>query len=265
MTNTPTVGTTNTFVYNPYSFQTGLGYDDDYGYLDFASNPMSMDGSIFSNGFGTPLPMPMMGMGSTPQDYYNQMREYQRFNTDFNVEQAQQQRNAEMRINASMEGVKGAATVLKDKIMHNEQDQIEEAYNNYVKAVGAAYGEGTPQEIAARAKNLYAQMNGGKTIVDDLREYGHSSLIQGFLHSLSFGTYDRHSAEDNISTITGAPVGTGEKSAQNIGRIGGSAVIGGTIYGIASKVFKSVKAGKIGLIAGLGALAMSFITGKVTT
>lgn len=72
------------------------------------------------------------------------------------------QRNADLRINASVEGVQGAAANLKDKILQNEQDQIQEAYKAYVDSVRAAYGDGTEQEVQSRAKSLYAQMNGGK-------------------------------------------------------------------------------------------------------
>ena len=169
-----------------------------------------------------------------------------------------------MRINASMEAIKNSATVLKDKIMANEQDQIEEAYKRYVNTVGVAYGEGTKEEIMARANTLYAQMNGGRTLVQDLREYSHGSATQGFIQAATFGMYDRRSAEDNISTITGAPVGTGEKTKHNLGRLAGAGTIGGIAYGIA-KACKSGKAKIIGLAAAGVSALMSFITGKVST
>ena len=173
------------------------------------------------------------------------------------------QRNADMRINASMEGIKNSAAALRDKIINNEQDQIEEAYKQYVNSVAVAYGDGTPQEIISRAKTLYEQMT-GKSIIEDIRQYGHGSMTQGFIQSLTFGTYNRTSAEDNVSKITGSPVGTGEKTKHNIGRLAGAGTIGGIAYGIA-KGFKSGKAKIIGLIAGGVAAAASFLTGKVTT
>ena len=133
-------------------------------------------------------PAPMMGVGmGNNQNYFDNMKEYQKFYVDYNIDQQKMNRNADMRINASMEAIKNSATVLKDKIMANEQDQIEEAYKRYVNTVGVAYGEGTKEEIMARANTLYAQMNGGKTLVQDLREYSHGSATQGFIQAATFG------------------------------------------------------------------------------
>ena len=104
----------------------------------------------------------------------------------------------------------------------------------------------------------------GKTIVQQLREYGHGSMTQGFIQSLTFGAFNRKSAEDNVSMITGAPVGTTEKTKHNAGRLAGAATVGAIAGGIA-KACKSGKAKIIGLAAGGIAAAISFITGKVTT
>lgn len=245
------------FQYNPNPY----GDFDDLD-LDYSTYPM-MGGSIFGGGFMSPAPMMGVGM-SNNQNYFDNMKEYQKFYVDYNIDQQKMNRNADMRINASMEAIKNSATVLKDKIMANEQDQIEEAYKRYVNTVGVAYGEGTKEEIMARANTLYAQMNGGKTLVQDLREYSHGSATQGFIQAATFGMYDRRSAEDNISTITGAPVGTGEKTKHNLGRVAGAGTIGGIAYGIA-KCCKSGKAKIIGLAAAGVSALMSFITGKVTT
>jgi hypothetical protein len=219
---------------------------------------MGLGGSIF-NGYMTPT----MGYN---QNYFDNMKQYQKFNIEYNIDQQKMSRNADMRINASMEAIKNSATVLKDKIMANEQDQIKIAYDNYVNAVANAYGEGTPAEIKARAATLYASMNNNVTLAQDLREYSHGSLTQGFIQSLTFGAYDRNSAEDNISYITGAPVNTGEKTKHNIGRFLGAGTLGGIAGGITKAVGKS--SGKAGIIGGAVAglsLLMSFITGKVTT
>ena len=245
------------FQYNPCPY----GDFDDLD-LSYSIYPMGM-GSIFGGGFMSPAPMLGMGMG-TSQNYFDNMKEYQKFYVDYNIDQQKMNRNADMRINASMEAIKNSATVLKDKIMANEQDQIEEAYKRYVNTVGVAYGEGTKEEIMARANTLYAQMNGGRTLVQDLREYSHGSATQGFIQAATFGMYDRRSAEDNISTITGAPVGTGEKTKHNLGRLAGAGTIGGIAYGIA-KACKSGKAKIIGLAAAGVSALMSFITGKVST
>jgi hypothetical protein len=216
-----------------------------------------MGGSIFGNGYMSPLT-------DNNQNYFDNMREYQKFNVEYNIEQEKLARNADMKINASMEAIKNSARVLKDKIVANEQDQIMEAYEKYVNTVAQAYGEGTPEEIKARATTLYAQMNGNQSIIDDLRQYAHSSTTQGFIQSMTLGGFDRKSAEDNISEITGAPVNTGEKTKQNVGRVAGAATFGTLAYTL-SKCLHSGKAKVIGwAAAGISAL-MSFITGKVTT
>jgi len=243
---------------NPYYDIEDL--DPTYSTYPMYNSPMGMDGSIFGMGM-----MPMMGMGcGNNQSYFDNMRDYQRFYIDYNVDQQRMQRNADLRINASMEAVQSRFATLKDKINANEQGQIQEAYNNFVAAVANAYGAGSEQEIKARAASLYTQLNGGKTIAQDLRESGHSSFTQGLIHGVTFGLVDSRSAEDNISQITGAPVGTGEKAKQNFGRLAGAGVIGGIAGGIAHAC-KSGKAAVIGLAAGAIAAISSFITGKITT
>lgn len=254
--------------FTPNAFSSQYMFDD-LDMLDYGSTSPIMGASVFGGGFAAP-PVMGMGMGFSNQSYYDNMKDYQRFSIDYNIDQQRMNRNADMRINASMEAVKGSATTLKDKIMKNEQDQVKEAYDNYLKTVAAAYGDGTPQEIAARAKSLYAQMNGGKTLVQDLREYGHGSFTQGMLNSLALGTYYRHSAEDNVSYVTGAPVATGEKASQNLGRLTGAGVAGGLAFGAAKGLGKMLpklgaKAGVVGLGVAAGAALLSFITGKVTT
>lgn len=248
------------FQYTPY---TSSMYDLDETDLNYGMYPMSMNGSIFG---GADMMMPMAGCygGMNNTSYFNNMKDYQKFYVDYNIDQQKMQRNADLKINGSVEGIQTAAANLKDKILQNEQDQIQEAYKAYEDSVRAAYGEGSDQEIRSRALTLYTSMNGGKSLIQDLRENSHGSATQGFIQSLSFGMYDRHSAEDNISDITGQPVGTGEKTKQNVGRIAGAGTIGGIVYGIA-KALKSGKAGIIGL-ATAGVIGLiSFISGKATT
>ena len=248
----------------------GLPYN--YGYLSdpymdiedldptYSTYP-GMGGSIFSMS-------PMMyggGMlGGMGPEYFNQMKDYQKFFVDYNVDQQKLQRNADLRINGSMEAIQSTYNALKDKIDKNEQGQIEEAYNNFVNAVKNAYGQGTPAEVKARASSIYSQLSGGKTLVQDLRSNSHGSFVQGVINSLAFGLYDRRSAEDNISAITGSPVSTGDKTSQNMGRLIGAGAVGLMLGAIGSKI-----GGKTGRLIGLGAgvlsAIMSFATGKVTT
>lgn len=248
-----------TFQYNPYT-----SYDLDYMDLDYSTYPMGMNGSIFNSAPGL-IPM-APGGGWNNQSYFDNMKDYQKFYIDYNIDQQKMQRNADLRTNASVEGIVGAANNLKDKILQNEQDQIPKAFQAYVDSVARAYGEGTPQEIKSRALSIYSNLNGGKSLIRDLRENSHSSALQGFIQSLTFGAYYQNSAEDNISQITGQPVGTGEKTMQNIGRIGGAATVGGLTYALTNHIGKlKGKAGIIGLIAGAVAGTLSFLTGKVTT
>lgn len=256
--------------------------------LNYGSYPMYGAGSVFGNGFAT---TPMMGMGMpmvggggyNMQDMYDNMSQQQQYQTDYQIKQQELNRNADLRINAPMEAIKGAAMALKDKITSNEQDQIQEAYERYVNAVAAAYGNADPAVIKARANNLYTNMNNGVSLVQELRQHGHGSATQGFIQSLTFGLYDRNSAEDNISVITGSPVGTTEKTNHNLGRLAGAATVGGIAGGAVKALTKSSKlaaapgiigkiagkmkgkAGLIGLaVAGIAA-GISFLTGKVTT
>ena len=256
------------FVYpNPYYDIEDL----DPTYSSYPAYGYGMGGSIFS------APMLGMPMGNNPQDYFNQMRQYQQFYNDYNVEQQKLQRNADLRINGSMEAIQSTYNALKDKILKNEQGQVLDAYNNFVNAVGTAYGDGTEQEIKARASTLYMQLSGGKTLVQDLRENGHSSFLQGMLHTMTFGTYYSASPEDNISAITHTPVANEDKVAQNIGRVVGAGVVGtvaagvalkmGQILGAASKFAKVAgKAGIVGLaVAGLAAVISLFTAAKSST
>lgn len=272
------VSPVGSFQYNPYIY-------DDLD-MNLGTYPMmGMDGSIFGTGFMTPG----MGFGfGMNNQYFDNMKDYQKFYIDYNIDQQKMQRNADLRINASVEGVKEAAELLKDKVVNNEQDQIPGAFHRYVESVRAAYGSGSEHEITSRALTLYTNMNKGRSLFEDLRDYGHGSATQGFIHALTFGMYNKRSAEDNISEISGSPVGTGEKAKHNLGRVAGAATAGLTAAGITKMLSKGTqkgvqeaakastkgvgkylkfgkKAGIIGLIVGATAAALSFITGKVTT
>lgn len=250
------------FQYNPYAMD---GFDE----IDMTYNsPLAMGGSIFDGsgygGFGMGMmPMPMAGGGVTgydPKSYFNNMKDYQKFYIDYNVDQQNMQRNADLRINASLEGIKDAAAVLRDKIKQNEQDQVPAAFKAYVQSVGAAYGEGSGKEVEYRALSLYEQMT-GKSLIQDLRDNGHSSFTQGLLQSLTFSATYRTSAEDNISAITGQPVGTSEKVSQGCGKVLGAGTVGAALGALAGKLSHS---GKVGTIVGLAAAGLSAVLAFVT-
>ena len=73
----------------------------------------------------------------------------------------------------------------------------------------------------------------GKSLIQDLRDNGHSSFTQGLLQSLTFSATYRTSAEDNISAITGQPVGTSEKVSQGCGKVLGAGAAGAALGALA--------------------------------
>ena len=227
-------------------------------------------------GMGTSF-NPMFGMGGMDSSYFDNMKNYQQSWNNYYLDAQKMQRNNDVKLNGAMEAIQETAANLRDKIAQNEQDQIPEAYKNYLNAVKNAYGDASEEEINSRALSLYNQMS-GKTLVQDLRDHGHTSLLQGLLQSVTLNTYYRRSAEDNIAEITHQSVPAGEKMEQNIGRIAGCGVVGAAAYGAVKLLaghsgkilqgatkFLTTKAGIIGAaVAGLVALT-SIFTSKVST
>lgn len=261
---------TGLFQYSPTYLQ---NYADIDG-IDMISNPYSMTGSIFgANGMGS------MGMGFDPnKSYFENMKDYQKQWNEYYVDQQKINRQNDVAVNAPMEAIRETATNLKDKILHDEQDQIENAYIKYYNSVRSAYGqEGTEEEINSRALSLYTQLNGGRSLVQDLREHGHSSFLQGFIQTVSLGMYGKKSAEDNIAEITRQEVPMGEKIEQNAGRIAGITTVGAGAYGLTKALsgntgailkalgkFATSKAGIFSLVAA-GAVALTTLfTSKIS-
>lgn len=250
--------------------------------LSSYSGTMGMNGSIFSNpamtGMNPYNPMFGMGLGMGDSSYFDNMKQYQQNWTNYYVDSQKLQRNSDLKINGAMEAIEETAANLKDKINHNEQDQIQEAYQKYLAAVKNAYGEGSEEELNSRALAMYTQLNGGTSLVQDLRNNGHTSFLQGFIQSISLGAYGRKSAEDNISEITHQEVPMGEKTEQNVGRVAGFATIGVAAYGATKalsghgtgilktvgKFFKT-KAGIVSAIVAGTVVAITLLTSKVTT
>lgn len=238
--------------------------------LDYSMYPMmGMNGSIFS---AAPYMSPGVA-GADQTSYFDNMKQYQKFYNDMNVEQQKMQRNADLQITGAMESIEETAANLRDKIAHNEQDQIKEAYQKYIDSVKRAYGEGNEEDINSRAMALYRRLT-GKTIVQDLRDNGHNSFLQGVFQSLTFGLFSKKSSEDNIAEITGQRVNEGEKISQNVGRIAGAGAVGTATYAILNTLAKNSqiigskigsKAPIIGLAAGIISATLSFITGRATT
>lgn len=266
-----------TFRYMPMTTPFSCDFDKiDMMSMGSYTGAMGMSGSIFNPAMGFGF-NPAFGMGGMDSSYFDNMKNYQQNWNNYYVDSQKMQRNNDVKLNGAMEAIQETAANLKDRIAQNEQDQIPEAYKKYLNAVKNAYGEASEEEINSRALTMYTQLT-GKTIVQDLREHGHSSLLQGLLQTVTLNTYCRRSAEDNIADITHQSVPLGEKTEQNIGRIAGLGVIGATAYAAVKALagksggilkgaakFLTTKAGFIGAaVAGAVALGTIF-SSKVST
>lgn len=183
------------------------------------------------------------------------------------VRQQQKMRNADLKLNSPQEGIVKQASYLHEKIMRNEQQQIQEAYQNFKESVRAMYGDASDEEIANRASTLYKQMT-GLSITDDIRQYGRGSFTQGFLQTVSLGIADKKTAEENVSELTGQPVGRYERGKKIAGNIAGGAVFGGAAAISSGYLLKAFCKGMknkpfiAGLIGGTVGLVTALITSK---
>ncbi len=263
-------------MFSSYANQVMLNDLTDSCYYPQLVNPaMTMNGSIFPGmgmgvGMGTYPMMPGFtgGAGYSQEDYFKYMDKNQDFMIDYQVKQQQKMRNADMRLNSPEEAVVIAGQRLREKIMSNEQQQIQEAYNAYVAEVQSLYGCTDVNQVKGRASMLY-QKQFGTSIVEDLRKHGRSSFTQGFLQTATLGFADKKTAEQNIAQITGQPVGRSENAKKIAGNVVGGTVLGAGVAVSANFIMKALKvglkskpfiAGIIGAAAGL--LAAVFTANK---
>lgn len=254
-------------IYNNQVALNDLTDMDLYTPLGMANPMMSMNGSIFGGGYGMYPAMPAFGGGYNYEDYYKNYEKYQDFMIDNQVRRQQKMRNADLRLNSPQEGIAKQATYLHEKIMQNEQQQIQEAYRNYIESVRNMYGDASPEEIANRASTLYAQQY-GCSITDDIRKYGRGSFTQGFLQTLTLGLADKKTAEENVSELTGQPVGRSERGKKIAGNIVGGAVFGGAAAISTKYLLKAFWAGAknkpfwAALIGGIAGVGVALATAK---
>ena len=216
--------------------QATLGLYDDYGM-------MGMNGGLM--GFNPAF------CGMNYDSYFKQMQDYQNFTARYQLQTAQNQRNNDIAINAPMESIQGTASVLNEKIVSNEQDYIQGAWNSYVEAVKNAYPDADEKTIIARAKNHYQQIY-GTSITDDIRKFGNGSFKQGLYQALSFGLANRKTTEENIAELTGQPVPRSENTKRQVGR-----AVGGAVYGAAAGlIFGPVGAIVGGLVGAVGSVLL---------
>ena len=209
----------------------------------YMMNPMmGMNGSIFGGAMmgGYPM-MPTFTGGTTGsyEDYYKNYEKYQDFMIDNQVRQQQKMRNADLRLNSPQEGIQKQAAILHEKILQNEQQQIQQAYTAFKESVRAMYGSNaTDEEIANRASSLYGQIT-GMSLVDDIRQNGRGSFTQGVLQAATFGFADKKTAEENIAEMTGQPVSRSEQAKKIAGNVVGGAAVGGAGIIGAKYLFKA--------------------------
>ena len=245
-----------------------------YSPIGMVNPMMSMNGSIFGGGLGGfggfggyPCMPGLAGGGYNYEDYYKNYEKYQDFMINNQVRQQQKMRNADLKLNSPQEGIVKQASYLHEKIMRNEQQQIQEAYQNFKESVRAMYGDASDEEIANRASTLYKQMT-GLSITDDIRQYGRGSFTQGFLQTVSLGIADKKTAEENVSELTGQPVGRYERGKKIAGNIAGGAVFGGAAAISSGYLLKAFCKGMknkpfiAGLIGGTVGLVTALITSK---
>lgn len=210
--------------YGMYNNQIAL---NDLTGLDFYNPMLSMNSSIFGYpSIGMPMmpSLPFTGFGNFDQ-YYKNYDEYQDFMINSSIKQQQKWRGADLELNSPLEGIKKQASYLHEKIMRNEQEQIQSSYTKFKESVRRLYNNGNNQDIADRASTLYAQIT-GQTITDDIRNYGRDSFTQGLYQTLSLGFADKKTAEENISEITGQPIGRSEHIKKAAGNAFGGAILG---------------------------------------
>ena len=219
-------------------------YDTDY---------MGMNGSIFGM-----MPFTPSFTGLNYDAYFNNMKDYLNFTSDYNLQMVENQRKNELRINAVDEGIRNAAAVLNEKIAGNEQEQVVGAFQNLVNAVAAKYPGENERNIINRAKATYQSLY-NTSLTDDIRAKGRDSFTQGLFQVLTFGVANNVTAEENISTLSGQPESKSSKIRKGLGRGLGGAILGGGAV-LAANQLKWLKCLK-GKWAVLGMIAGGIIAG----
>ena len=131
-----------------------------------------------------------------------------------------------LEINSPEFAINGAMSVLNEKILTNEQEQIRGAIDNVVQQLRLKYPNADDAQLK-RLINTEYQMRFGQPLTQAIRENGSTSFWQGFKQTATFGIANQLTAEDNIEYVTGQKQGRGPKAGKAIGRGLGAAAIGG--------------------------------------
>lgn len=218
----------------------------------------NMNTSIFSM-----MPFAPAFTGSNYQSYFNNMKDYLNFTSDYNLQMVENQRKNEITINAADAAIRKAASILNEKIVSNEQEQIQGAIQNFKDAVKNKYKDASEEQIAAYTSVEWGKYN--QTPIPELiREKGRSSFLQGLYQVLSFGYADNVTAEENISKIYNQPVSRKQNTEKILGRAAGGAIVGlgGTLaIGPLFSGLKKLK-GKWAVLGGIAGAIVAAITSR---
>ena len=246
-------------------------YKNQVAMLDPMNNPMSMNGSVFGVNPMMNFNPYMGGMGFGNyykngkfdyESYYADMRNQSHSMMENSLQQTRDSRQFQYKANAPMTLLQKQATTLKVKIEQNEQDQVQQALDAYLASVRNVYdpnGEMSEQDLLAQAEALYSQQFAGRSIQGDLAALSKGSFAHGVFQSLTLGMYDKTTAAENISKITGQPVGSKDALLKVAGNATGGAILGSLGLGL---IGRSIKCGGWGAIIGAVAGAVLGYLGK---
>ena len=188
---------------------------------------MGMNDSIFN---ACPWDMPFTGSAMPYPSFYPGMdANYYKKMLENQVEYQKQMRAADIELNSAQRTMQQKGRVLNEKIMQNEQEQIMPAFREYIESARDFYGDkGSEEALKTEALDAFERQF-QKSVQSAIREHGNNSIWHGFKEVASLGLLDTVSAEQNISEITGQPVGNKEKIKEVVGN-----GLGGATWGVAS-------------------------------
>lgn len=228
--------------------------------MDYQSRVAQLDSAYASGGY-----VPRDTVQVQPTYNYGNLWEQMAENQDRWMNNAISQNQRYNRMNVEINGPKytvtEAADVLRDKVLQNEQDQIQEALLAYKQALKDMYypaKDVDDRELTALAKSQYRQRFGTR-LEDDIRNNASTSFWNGFIRTGTFGLFgDKISAEENIAQITGQPASskakTWKKTGNALGGLAAGAATGalvGSIIPVLGTGIGAVVGGVIGLVSGL--------------
>lgn len=243
-------------MFNPY-----MNYNN-YSNYAAMSNFSGMDDFSY---MGMNYPMMYGGFGSgNYKQYYDNMFQMQDFYAQYNLKNVERQRQQDIVINSADAGIQRTLNTLQEKIVQNEQTQIQEALENFKNAIKAKYPNATPQQIRDYTSQIYQEKT-QRSLTADIREYGSNSFLQGFKQAIGFGLFaDNKTAEENCAEIEGITESRSSQMAKHAGRTAGGATIGAAAGALICSIFKGLKGNKtlpgviIGAIAaGIGTFIIS--------